>query len=154
MGRANIATVSILAILFAAPAARGQSCPCGNGDRLDLRPPDPDVADDPQPESQALLASGATLAIAAFFSSLAVVHAAPQRSADTDFIPFAGTLAAAMRGPNSGAGPLLYFLASAQALGLVMVAAAAIERAEQHRWTVDVDAGPTGCRATLTVRLP
>src|SRR6185312_6096373 len=51
--------------------------------------------------------------------------------------------------------PLLSFLASAQAMGLLMVAAAATEIAERRqRVLIGVSGGPNGCAATLTFRLP
>ena len=155
MLRAKIATVSMLAILFVAPTARGEPCTCCSCQALDLRPPDPATSNDPvRSEYQALLASGATLAIAAYFSAFAVERAAPQSATATDLIPIAGAIASAMRGPNHSEAPLLSFLGSAQAMGLLMVVTAVTENAERRRWLVGVGAGPNGCSANLTMRIP
>lgn len=159
MTRTIAATGALLAVLSLATAARAQECGCCNGGKLDLTPPPPDpelVSGPSTQEYQALLATGAAVAIASYIAGVFIARTEPNSILAIDAIPFAGPLAAATRNSDDHQNaPLLSFLASAQAMGLLMVAAAATEIAERRqRVLVGVSGGPNGCAATLTLRIP
>lgn len=161
MTRMIAATVTLLAVLSLASTAHAQECTCCGCPKLDLTPPPPEpepefVADPAVREYTALLATGAAVALASYVAGVFIARTEPNSILAIDAIPFAGPLASATRNSDDHQNaPLLSFLASAQAMGLLMVAAAATEIAERRqRLSIGVSAGPSGCAATLTVPLP
>jgi hypothetical protein len=143
--------------LCSATPARAQPCACSGC--CQLLPPPPDERDPEtgpsEHELHAVMAGGATAAVAAFVLGVFAARAQNHTNAAIDNIPIAGAVASAARNaPDDHNTPLLLFSAGVQAMGLLVIAAAATDLAALRRLSVDVGAGPGGCGVRLTWRLP
>lgn len=155
MARTSVATVLVLAILCAAANAGAEQCARCGCKPLALVPPDPELKRGPsQAELEGLLAGGAAMAITSYLFGVLVSRTAPHSNLAVDGIPVVGSMIAAARAPDGRNASVLSFLGGAQAMGLLIIAAAATDLAERRRLLVDISAGPNGCSASLTVRLP
>jgi hypothetical protein len=153
MARAGMAAMLGLAILSASAPARGQELGCC-GDALDLRPRDPPNGPS-ESELQGLLAGGAALAAGSYIAGVMLARGEPHSTLAVDTIPVIGPLVSAAHNvTDSRTASVLTFLAGAQAMGIVIVAAAAGDLLQMRRMRIDINAGPNGCGASLTWRLP
>ena len=158
MVRVGVAAGLWMVTLCSLPTtARAQACAC-QGCCQALAPPS-DVRDrvegPSEAELRAVLAGGATAAVAAYVVGFFVARDQPHPNATVDAIPIAGAVASAARNaPDARNTPLLLFSAGVQTMGLLVIAAAVTDLAALRRLPVDVDAGPGGCGVRLTWRLP
>ncbi|MCA1664771.1 MAG: hypothetical protein LC659_10955 [Myxococcales bacterium] len=157
MARVGVAVGAALlwmTTLCPATPARAQVCACPGC----CQPPADEGNFESGPsehELHAVMAGGATAAVAAYVLGVFAARAQTHESAAVDGIPIAGAVASAARNaPDDRNTPLLLFSAGVQAMGLLVIAAAATDLAALHRWSVDVGAGPGGCGVRLTWRLP
>lgn len=156
MARACVATAVALLILGVAGNARGQPCACGGASAPRLLPTEPDPSSGASPqELEALLASGAAVSITSYVLGTVLARDQVNRNVVLDGTPIVGALGSAVRnGSNQRDASLLAFFGAAQAMGLLVVVAAATDLAAQRNLVIDVDAGPNGCSASLTWRIP
>ena len=161
MARVGVATGAAallwMVTLCSATTARAQACTCPGCCQLVAPPPDaPDPESGPsEHELHAVMAGGATAAVAAYVVGVFAARGQNHQNAAIDNIPIAGAVASAARNaPDDHNTPLLLFSAGVQAMGLLVIAAAATDLAALRRLSVDVGAGPGGCGVRLTWRLP
>jgi hypothetical protein len=162
MVRVSVAALAMVAGLSFSSTARSQACTCCGCGAPELLPSaapaglDPELASGPsQAELKGVLAGGATAAIASYVVGVLVARTQTHPMAAIDDIPIAGAVASAARNaPDDRNTPLLLFSASVQAMGLLVIAAAAADLSALRRFSVDVGVGPNGCGASLTWRLP
>jgi len=160
MARAGVAVggaalLWMMTLCSAAPA-RAQACTCPGCCQLVPPPPNQlDPANGPsRRELNAVMAGGATAAIGAYVAGIFAARAQNHQNIAIDSIPIAGAVASAARNAPDDRTPLLLFSAGVQAMGLLVIAAAATDLAALRRLSVDVGAGPNGCDVRLTWRLP
>jgi hypothetical protein len=155
MARAGLATMLALAIVCTSVTARGQARECDGCRLVDLRAPE-DFPDGPtNAELEGLLAFGASLATTSYVFGVTIAHGEPHSTLAVDTIPIIGPIVAAARNADDYRNAsVLTFLAGAQAMGLIIVAAAASDLAELKRLHLSLSAGPTGCGIGMSWRLP
>jgi hypothetical protein len=159
MARAGMAVVIVLAMLSITGKARGQECACceeGGCRGLDLTTLDPDLPDlVSQRETNGLFAAGAAVGITSYVFGLLIAGSEPHRLTPVDALPVVGPLASAARNARDERGvSFLSFLGAAQAMSMLIIAAAATDLMDRRRMLLSVGAGPGGCGASLTFRLP
>jgi hypothetical protein len=158
MARAGVAVVIVLAILSITGPARGQECACCDCKTLDLTTLDPDMPDPDlmsQRETNGLFAAGAAVGITSYVFGLLIAGSEPHRLTPVDALPVVGPLASAARNAHDERGvSFLSFLGAAQAMSLLIVAAAATDLMDRRRMLLSVGAGPGSCGASLTIKLP
>ncbi len=155
MTRTGLAMVTVLVILSLSPAvARGEECGCCRCGAVELGLPAADPTLGPSlRELEALLAGGVALTAASYVFGVITAERAPHSITAVDTIPIVGAVASAVRNANDPhVAPLLVLSAGAQAMGLVILAAAGSELAEKRHLLIDVGAGPDGCHAGVTWR--
>jgi hypothetical protein len=157
MAMSGAALLCMMTLCSATPA-RAQPCTC-SGCCQPLVPPPPDEREPEtgpsEHELHAVMAGGATAAIAAYVLGVFAARAQNHTNAAIDNIPIAGAVASAARNaPDDHNTPLLLFSAGVQAMGVLVIAAAATDLAALRRLSVEVGAGPGGCGVRLTWRLP
>lgn len=162
MARLGVARVGVAALVLLAaggwPAtARGQTtCDCCDCRVLDLTPDETERIRGPsQDELEALLAAGAGTAVASYILGIMVARTEPHQIAAVDDLPVVGAVASAARNTFADRNTsLLVFSAGLQAMGLLVVAAAATDLAALRRLSLEINAGPNGCGASVTWRFP
>ena len=108
-----------------------------------------------QSELVGLLAGGAAVTATSYALGIVLARQQPHSQLAVDTLPIVGPMVAAARNPSDDRNAsLLSFLAGAQAMGILVMAAAASDLAEQRRLMIDFSAGPNGCGASVTMRLP
>jgi hypothetical protein len=156
MARASLATAVMLLCVVFSTEARADACGCcGCGEPLALVP----EADPAQAESQraleGLLAAGTAVTVASYVLGVLIARGEPHPNFVIDTIPVAGPIASAVRnGTDSGNASLLSFLGAAQGMGLLVIASALTDLAARKHVLVDLSAGPNGCGASVTFKLP
>ena len=161
MAHARVATAVLVAIVAVGATARAQPCASCCCDKTDLTPPPPppDPAADPEAVSDetlhSLLAAGAAVTISSYVLAVLIARGQPHSDLAVDTIPVVGALASAVRnGSNQNASSMLAFLGAAQGMGLLVVSSALTDLVARRRVLVDVSAGPNGCGARVTWRIP
>ncbi len=154
------AAIGVASFFFCAPAysepvacAPGTCCGCGplDPDPLALPP----LETPRRAELDAVLASGAAATVVSSVAAVLLARNQPHSIPAVDDIPVAGAVAAAARNTTDQRDtPLLLFTAGVQAMGLLVIAAAATDLAELRRLQLDLEAGPGGCGAAVTLRFP
>jgi hypothetical protein len=152
MSRAFIVGVVMVASLSAASVAHAQ-CPPSVCAPPDLLAPELATDHESMRAAYSALGGGIGVAVAAYLTGVLVAADQPHHVLAVDGIPIVGPFASAARNANrEPAASLLSFVGSAQAMSLLVIAAAATDLWEQKQVTIRVAAGINGCGMAVTWR--
>jgi hypothetical protein len=155
MAGARVAAVIVLLSVSITGTAHAQQVDCCNALELVPREPDPQPEGPSLQQTYGLLAGGAAAAITSYVFGVLVATTESNRLPAVDGIPVVGPIASAARNAADERGASFLSLAgAAQAMSLLVVAAAATDLVDRRRMLINLGAGPNGCGASVTWRLP